>query len=193
MRAGSALALLALAAACREAPRPDAAADSLPAAAAAIPVPADTAAAVSAFVQGFYDWYVLHDTATGELDWRGIRSAITTREAAFDSSLVDALEEDERAQREDTTGNIVGLEFDPFLNAQDICGRYVAGTVRRDAGGFLVNVFAACGGRRDSLPNLVASVAGREGSWVFMNLLYPGEPATDLRTALADLRREGRR
>jgi hypothetical protein len=191
MRGWSALALLTLAAAaCREAPRPDAATDSLPAAAAAIPVPADTAAAVSAFVQGFYDWYVFTSPSTGEPDWRSIPKAITEREAAFDSSLADALEEDTRAQREDTTGNIVGIEFDPFLNAQDICGRYVAGPVRRGETGFLVYVVAACDGRSDSLPSLVAEVMARGGAWVFTNFLYPGEPASDLRTVLADLRRD---
>jgi hypothetical protein len=183
------IAAVALAAsACREAPRPDAGADSLPP--AAVAVPADSAASATAFVQGFYDWYVFTNPTTGEPDWRSIPKAITEREAAFDSSLADALEEDARAQREDTTGNIVGIEFDPFLAAQDICGRYVAGAVRRGASGFLVDVFAECEGRRDTMPNPVAEVAARGGAWVFTNFHYPGEPATDLRTVLTDLRRD---
>lgn len=179
-------ALALTASACRETPRP--AVGTPGSALASAPVPADTAAVVTAFVQGFYDWYVFTNPATGEPDWRSIPKAITEREAAFDSSLADALEDDERAQREDTTGNIVGLEFDPFLNAQDICGRYVARTVHRGGQGFLVDVFGACDGRNDSLPNLVSEVAARGGAWVFTNFRYPGEPATDLRSVLAELR-----
>ena len=66
----------------------------------------------------------------------------------------------------------------PFLAAQDICGPYVTGAVRRGANVFLVDVFGECGGRRDSVPNPVAEVAARGGTWVFTNFLYPGEPAT---------------
>jgi hypothetical protein len=76
--------------------------------------------AVRQFTERFYAWYV-PAAARAErnmlLDAKEMRSAISPEH-------LRALREDFEAQAQDITGNIVGLDFDPFLASQDPCARY---------------------------------------------------------------------
>jgi hypothetical protein len=134
------------------------------------------------FVQEFYDWYVpiARDSADS---WAIVRAR---RGPSLRPALVRALEADFAAQAADRTA-VVGLDGDPFLNAQEPCERYEAGAATRHGGGYLVTVFAVCGGRRETAPSLVAELAPARGSWAFANVRYPTS-RTDLLALLRRLR-----
>lgn len=79
-------------------------------AAAPATAPGDAAQA-GAFVQSFYDWYV-----KAEID---SDAALKKKPAYFSPELTKALKADAVAAAK-SPGDIVGLDFDPFLNAQDV-------------------------------------------------------------------------
>src|ERR1051325_600832 len=76
---------------------------------------------VQDFVQEFYSWYV--PVAAKSRSGRASDLALSSLASAFESSLVRQLKEDSDAQAK-VSGDIVGLDFDPFLAAQDPCQRY---------------------------------------------------------------------
>jgi hypothetical protein len=140
---------------------------------------------VRGFVQEFYDWYV-------QIDDRGRSDsasdlALKRRPSAFDTLLASRLKEDSRAKAK-AKGEIVGLEFDPFLNSQDPCDRYEVVTVRSKAQSYLVDVRGVGGCGKHDEADLVAEVVFKNGKWLFTNFHYPGPPAFDLLTALKQLR-----
>ncbi len=131
--------------------------------------PADPGAAEARrFVQEFYDRYRAEwDRPTGGAPWElALRPG-----APFDSGLVAALRADS-AMRARATDEVVGLDGDPFLDAQDPCARYETGAVERGDGAWRVAVHQVCDGRRDPLPRVVALVAP-EGRWHFVDFEYP--------------------
>src|SRR5689334_19920193 len=73
------------------------------------------------FVQRFYDWYVpLAIKSDSTPSWNQV---LRYRGSSLSSELVRRLREDADAQAK-VKGEMVGLDFDPFLNAQDPCERY---------------------------------------------------------------------
>jgi hypothetical protein len=78
-----------------------------------------------AFVERFYSWYVpraLQDNA--EPTWR---IAIKEKGGKFDPQLTRLLQADSNAQ--DECEDLVGLDFDPFLNSQDPAQHYEAASL----------------------------------------------------------------
>jgi hypothetical protein len=136
------------------------------------------------FVQAFYDWYVPRGLANQE----GPAWAFVMRERAtlLTPELAQALSEDVRAQAV-ADGELVGLDFDPFLASQDPCERYVAGQVTGGGRVSRIEVYSVCSGRRSERPDVIAEVVQRDGAWVFANFHYPREQ-TDLVTVLRQLR-----
>ena len=121
------------------------------------------------FVQKFYAWYV--PIALKPLKEASSNVAIAKRGSLFDPPLLKALKEDAEAAR-NSPGDIVGLDFDPFLNAQDPSRKYVAGEVSESGGLYLVNVYAVSKGKRETKPSVVAEVKPANGSFVFANFGY---------------------
>src|SRR5215472_17015290 len=78
-------------------------------------------ASAATFVKGFYAWYVPKAE-------KGTGLEVATEDSAklFDPVLLHALSEDSAAQAKDST-EVVGLDGDPFLNAQDFCQQYEVG------------------------------------------------------------------
>ena len=144
-----------------------------------------TAESAKDFVQGFYSWYVPEALKTG---W-GV--ALKYKGSAFSPALFRALKEDSDAQ-EKANGELVGLDFDPFLNAQDPCDRYEVGTATAQSARYRVDVYGVCSGKRHKKPDVVAEVAHRDGSWVFINFVYPAIHS-DLLSTLRILRDERRK
>jgi hypothetical protein len=60
---------------------------------------------------------------------------------------VKGLKEDLAASKK-SPGEIVGLDFDPFLNAQDIAERYLVGKITPKGDHYWVEVFGVWGGRK---------------------------------------------
>ncbi len=122
------------------------------------------------FVQGFYDWYV--PSLTEESKMPTPELAIQSRRAAFDVNLYKQLKADFDAQAK-VSGEIVGLDFDPYLNAQDTSSKYVAGNVTaKKNGAYLVEVHSVTGGKRNPKPDVVPEVAFKNGKWQFVNFHY---------------------
>ena len=143
-------------------------------------------AAVKDFAQGFYSWYVPEALKTEEAPAWNV--ALKYKRDVFSATLFQALKEDSDAQAK-ASGEIVGLDFDPFLNTQDPCDGYVVGTVTSQGAGYRIDVYGVCSGKRDERPDVVAEVARQGGSWVFTNFLYPAIH-TDLLGTLKTLREE---
>lgn len=144
------------------------------------------AEAVKDFAQGFYSWYVPEALKTEETPAWSV--ALKYKRSAFSLALFRALKEDSDAQAK-ASGQIVGLDFDPFLNTQDPCDRYEVGTVTPQNARYRVDIYGVCSGKRNEKPDVVAEVARRDGSWAFTNFLYPAIHR-DLLGTLRTLREE---
>jgi len=122
----------------------------------------------SDFVQRFYDWYVPIAHKSNDAQTMAM---VMRKRAAFDPPLLRALKEDAEAQSR-VPDDIVGLDFDPFLNAQDPDDKYVAGEVSETAGLYLVNVYGVRKGKREAKPSVVAELKPAKDSFVFTNFRY---------------------
>lgn len=128
----------------------------------------DVPESLGAFVRNFYGWYVplaLKDKGTSGLD-RTLRE----KRSSFSGQLLDQLQDDVRAQAA-AKGEIVGLEFDPFLASQDPCVRYQVGKVAQNGKGYLVDVYSLCSGKKKRA--VEAEVISKNGHWIFVNFHYP--------------------
>ncbi len=104
----------------------------------------------------------------------------------FSSALVTALRAGSVAT-DASPGEIVGLDMDPFLNAQDPCTRYAPSAVRRMGKNFLVDVVGTGGCDPHRVPDVSVLVAFRGATPVFINFLYPKPANDDLLGLLARL------
>jgi len=129
------------------------------------------------FAQAFYDWY-----ASG-----GARFEVTVRDSAmfFGPELLNGLQEDLAAQAKNP-GDIVGLDWDPFVASQDPCAAYRVGQPRIEGSHVLVPV--SCSDASAGVPAVVAEVARAAPSWVFVNFRHGSDTGSVL-TDLAELRR----
>ncbi len=123
----------------------------------------------AAFVRKFYDWYVPIALKPGKTDASDV--AIAKRGALFDAPLLKALKEDSEAQAK-TPDDIVGLDFDPFLNSQDPDDKYVVAGVTESGGLYLVDVYGLRKGKREKTVSVTAELKPAKDSFVFSNFRY---------------------
>ena len=93
-------------------------------------------------------------------------------------------------------GEIVGLDFDPVLAAQDIGERYEAGSPYRSGSGYRVPVYGVWNGKRNKRPDVVPELARVRGKWMFVNFHYANEKGvleSDLLRVLKELREQRRK
>lgn len=158
---------------------------------AAAPAGADEAASCRQFAQSFLDWYVpLTQTAVN-----GPASDVVLKRKAdvLDPDLFKALMEDSEAQAR-AKGDIVGIDFDPFLGSQDPASRYQARGGTSHGGRCSVEVWdASAAGKTENTgkPNVIAELAGGNGRWRFLNFRYP-DLNSDLLGVLAQLGKDRR-
>jgi Protein of unknown function (DUF3828) len=143
------------------------------------------------FVQQFYDWYnALYNADTP--DKKDVVPAETTalskKADFFDAPLRTAIIEDQNAQAK-VPDDIVGLDSDPFLNAQDIGFSYQTGNVKQSGSTFAVDVHSDMAGKTRKVVlaseiAVVAEVVKVNGKWKFTNFIYPSK---DGDTNLLDL------
>ena len=124
--------------------------------------PQDPAASCRTFVQGFYTWYVPK---------HGVEDVLKYRRSAVSPELARALKEDLQASAKNSD-EIVGLDFDPFLNAQDTAERYVVGKVTPKGDTFWAEIHRMESGKRVKEPDVTAEVACKEGKCFFVNFHY---------------------
>ena len=152
------------------------------------PAPAATEASCQKFVQDFYDWYLPR-----VLRWKGRSGDLVLKEkpAVLSPELAKALKEDSEAQAKDKSGDIVGLDSDPFLNSQDDgFQKCVAGkTVIQ---GTSCRVEVSCNFPKQKAESPVTpELTFTGGHWIFVNFHYSVDgKAYDLLKMLKDLREE---
>jgi hypothetical protein len=130
------------------------------------------------FVEGFYKWYApraLRDNATAA--WN---IALKFRSSDIGPQLAQLLKEDSTAQAR--CQELVGLDFDPFLNTQDPAERYEVGKITQKGKHFQAEIYSVQSGERSSKPALNAELSSDSGHWIFVNFHYPD--GSDLLTIL---------
>lgn len=125
------------------------------------------------FVQQFYDWYLAkgNELTKGQSHESALEVTLREKQSSFNPGLVKALQEDLSASKK-SPDEIVGLDFDPFLNAQDTPERYVVGEVQPKGDHFWVEVFGLWEGKKNSKPDVVPELALENGKWIFTNFHY---------------------
>lgn len=151
-------------------------------------VAAEPAEECGQFVQKFYDWYLARDKAlTNENSQKSVMEvALREKRSSFSPGLVKALQEDVAAS-EKSPNEIVGLDFDPFLNSQETPEKYIVGQVRAKGDHYLVDVFGVLEGKKDSKPTVVAELTSKNGQWIFANFHYDKD---DLVSVLEQLKKD---
>jgi hypothetical protein len=135
-------------------------------------------AGARAFVQGFYDWYsgrMLAVSKSKSGKGFGFSDGIRGKPDSFSPELKRLLEEDYAAARK-CPSEVVGLDWDPFLETQDDPGAYAAGKVEKTAQGLRVSVDdRKSRGARN--PVAQAEVAFVGGHWMFVDFVEePTDP-----------------
>lgn len=126
---------------------------------------------VRGFVKQFYDWYVPKAVKHGPVPAWVL--ALDHKGAVFSPLLARVLRDDSAAQAK-SVDDIVGLDFDPFLNSQDPCPRYEVGRVSQKGQSYWVEIYSVCSGKRAAKPDVVAEVVRKNGDWQFVTFHYPG-------------------
>jgi hypothetical protein len=130
----------------------------------------DTASSPKQFVQSFYDWYVI--TKDRQPDVRGTEAALKQKKQLFDATLYQKLLEDEQASAK-SPGEIVGLDFDPFVNANGlIYKKYQAGSAVMKGAMYRVPIYGIDGAKKIAKPVLEADVRKANASYVFTNFHF---------------------
>lgn len=121
------------------------------------------------FVQAFYDWYVPVALKHGRA--RPADLALKHKGTAFSRELAQALREDSEAQAK-VKGDVVGLDFDPFLNSQDPSERYVVGNITPKGDRYWVEIYSLTSGKKSAKPDVVPELMFKDGRWIFVNFHY---------------------
>lgn len=117
------------------------------------------------FVVDFYKWYAPKHT---------LEDAVKERGSQFSAKLYRALKKDIDAASK-SPGEIVGLDFDPILNGQDIADRYRVGKCRKKDGKYFVDVYSEWKDPsvpKTKGPDIVTELSMQNGRYVFDNFHY---------------------
>jgi hypothetical protein len=130
--------------------------------------PALPAGSPERFVQDFYDWYVL--ASSGRIAAVQFYAAPKMR-AGLAPQLLAALQADAAAQAADTTGSVVGIDWDPFLASQDPCRRYdVTAPAERRSIGYVVHVHGVGICPPHDRPDVSVAVRRGDSSWTIVDV-----------------------
>lgn len=143
------------------------------------------------FSQDFYDWYVpLTQKKLHVAVWN---VALQRKPDVFSSDLLWALKNDSEAQSR-AKGELVGLDFDPFVGGQDPADHYEVRKAALERTKCSVEVWRNSPNDRaekSDKPDASAELVQQNGHWKFTNFRYPQLNA-DLRNVLAALAKDRR-
>lgn len=123
-----------------------------------------------AYVQKFYDWYV-PELFREKNTWAS-ETALSRKEFSFSSELRKALKADFAASAA-VSGEIVGLDFDPFTNSQDPFHKYVVARAAVIGPRCVTDIYGVEKGRMSKTLDLQAELSRESGAWEFVNFHYP--------------------
>jgi len=137
------------------------------------------------FVQTFYTWYVKASQKGG------FELAVNKKSSFFSPELLRGLKADMAASKK-SPGEIVGLDFDPFLNSQEMPDRCNVSKVTRKGDRYMALVNSHYADTKDPGPSFTAELKSNHGQWQFVNFHYgkQGGKAQDLLGILAELKSE---
>ncbi len=149
------------------------------------PIQSAESGSVRRFVQGFYDWYTPKAFGSGDAEL----AALKTKSEMFTPELRRALLEDWKASSENAD-EIVGLDFDPFLNSQDPYTKYLAEKVEKKGASWLVSVYGSSKEGKSAVADVIAKVEKTKGKygWRFTNFIY--DKSSNLLGVLREFKKE---
>lgn len=130
------------------------------------------------FVESFYQWYV--PRAHSQTMDRPCEIALKYKRSAFSPQLAELMREDSAAQAR--CEDLVGINWDPFLNYQEVADRYVVGRIILKGQTYMADVYAVRSGEQREKPDVTAEFVEKDGHWFFVNFHYPD--GSNLITAL---------
>lgn len=131
------------------------------------------------FVRRFYDWYV---PRANMLSGDSVSDALRTKKSDFSQQLFRALDADLQAQARST--RIVGLDFDPFFNAQFTGTQYRLGNLHFINTRCFVTVYFTSPGPDRDRSSVVPELGLQSGHWVFVNFHFGTSKHDDLLSML---------
>ncbi len=128
------------------------------------------------YVQGFYSWYAERASRDdSNVSWMDMLKL-----ARWDLSTELATLLKENAVAQSHCGEIIGIDFDPFLLTQDPAEKYVVDGIEREGDRYMAKVYRVEGGQREAAPDVTAEIVQRkDGRWYFVNFYGP-----DMRSGL---------
>jgi len=135
------------------------------------------------FVRAYYDWYrPMHNRTMREA---AFAVALREKKEFLSDELYAALEADHDAQ-EQVVGDEVGLDYDPFLNAQDDVPTLKVAEVKRSGDAWRVTVRTQCTGQYCGTV-AIAEVKPIRGQWRIVNI-HRGDGKDDTHDLLSQLK-----
>ena len=126
--------------------------------------PASDESSCRQYVQRFYNWY---SRQTGDPS----EKALVCKDYSFSPDLAAKLRED-RAASAKNPNEVVGLDFDPFVNSQEQAQRFEVGKISQKNGSYLADVYGYWDGKKSSKPDVVPELVLKSGGWQFVNFHY---------------------
>jgi hypothetical protein len=120
------------------------------------------------FVESFYHWYIPKAFDAQGDSWN---RALKRRRSSFSRELYRNLSEDFEAQAK-ASGELVGLDFDPFLGGQDLRDKYVFSSAKRDGSMCQVEIHGVSSGKKENDPDVIPELILSDGKWIFVNFHY---------------------
>ena len=117
------------------------------------------------------------------------RAGTLTITSAFDTMFLQRPARTSFTAQAKANGELVGLDFDPFLSGQDPCERYRVGKVSYQQNAYLADVYPVCNGKLSDSASVVIELQSTGSSWRFVNFRYP-RSHTDLIEELRLLREQ---
>jgi hypothetical protein len=145
---------------------------------ASAPVQAETEKSCRDFVQDFYDWYFDKlNAAAGKPNSGSTVDDVLRRRPRVLTEKLDRLLRDDETAAARSPGEIVGLDFDPFINAQDWDGKYFVKRVDVTGGDCRASVWGLDSGHQ--LEIVEPELEMQDGKWVFVNFHYSRNTSPD--------------
>ncbi len=126
------------------------------------------------FVQKFYDEYRAkgEKPAKKKTDLTPRDSLIFGPDSPLSPELLELLKADLIAAQ-NNPGEIVGLDFDPVFNSQDVFDKYLAEKAELKNENCLISIHGISQGKKVPEVAVIPEVMFKEGRWIFTNFHYP--------------------